>query len=155
MARRERVRHTLQGEFDPAQVQRMTQEGWRPVAIEWERESGGPEQTAIAEATGGEDRLQEVPFGLRVAQDCHHLEEDPAEMHALHTLAELIVQDATLNRMADELNRRGFPMRDGKKWTPVAIYELFPRLIEVAPRIYGDEQWRSRRPNVETVAWNS
>jgi hypothetical protein len=152
MARTETVRHALQGEFDPAQVQQMTQAGWRPVAIEWQREVPGAEPVPIVET---DQPLEEVPYGLRVAQDCHHLEADPAEMHALHTLAELIVEDATLNRMAEELNRRGFPMRDGGKWTALAIYQLFPRLIEVTPRIFSHEQWRARRPNVASISWNS
>ena len=46
-------------------------------------------------------------------------------MHAIHTLTELIVQDATLTRMADELNRRGFPTRNGTKWTALMITSYF------------------------------
>ena len=152
MAKTERVRHTLNGEFDPAEVQRMTQQGWRPVALEWERETEGvAEVTPISPGAA----LQEVPYGLRVAGDCHHLEEDTAEMQALQTLAELIVQDAPLSRMAQELNDRGFRMRDGGKWTPLRIYALFPRLIETTPKIFSEDQWKARRPNMALISWNS
>jgi hypothetical protein len=65
------------------------------------------------------------------------------------------VQDATLTRMADELNRRGFPTRNGTKWTALMIYQLFPRLIEVTPRIFAEEQWKLRRPAVAAISWNS
>ena len=87
-------------------------------------------------------KIEELPYGLRVAQDCHHLEEDPVEMDALQTIMEMIVQDATLTRIAQELNRRGFPTRDGAKWSPLSVYQIFPRLIEVTPRIFGDADWK-------------
>ncbi len=153
MKKLERVRYTLKGDFDPAQTSQMAQAGWRPVAVEWEREVEAPGD--VNASTEAAPHYEELPYGLRVAQDCHHLEEDPAEMHAIHTLTELIVQDATLTRMADELNRRGFPTRNGTKWTALMIYQLFPRLIEVTPRIFAEEQWKLRRPAVAAISWNS
>lgn len=61
-------------------------------------------------------KLEEPPFGLRVADDCFHLEENPTEMQVLHAMIGLIVQDISLPRMAEELNRRGFETREGKPW---------------------------------------
>lgn len=149
MAKMERVRETIHGKLDLDDMQRKYAAGWRLVGIEWEREAAG-EETAPA---GG--NLRELPFGLRVAADCAHLEEDPEEMKALDTMMELIVQDISLQRMADELNRAGFHSRGGKPWTAVSIFQAFPRLIELTPEIFNRTEWQSRRRELGRVAWNS
>ena len=149
MATIERRRTAIEGSLDQANMAQMAEGGWRPVAIEWERE-------AASERPGASSgKVEEVPFGLRVAHDCHHLEEDPTEMAALHAIMELIVQDATLTRIAQELNRRGFPTRDGSKWSQLSVYQIFPRLIDVTPRIFEGTDWKGRRPELVKVSWNS
>ena len=148
MPRIERKRTAIAGTLEPNSLEQMNAMGWRAVAIEWKRETGG-------DATPAHQPMEELPYGLRVAQDCHHLEEDPQEMEALHTIMEMIVQDAPLTRIAQELNRRSYPTRDGVKWTPLSVYQIFPRLIEVTPRIFGDAEWKTRRPDLTRVAWNS
>src|SRR5215471_4533782 len=80
--------------------------GWRPVAMEWEREIE-VEQPPIAPKPG-----DEIPYGLRIAGDCRHLEDNPAEMEVLRALAEMVVQDLSFPRMADMLNLRGLHTRD-------------------------------------------
>ncbi|MGH9595061.1 MAG: hypothetical protein ACRD5L_18360 [Bryobacteraceae bacterium] len=87
MKKIERMRESLKVSFDPAHMKQMMDAGWRPSSVEWEREV-----TVEAPVAEPADRmLQEVPFGLRVAEDCHHLEQDPAEMEVLQTVMELIV----------------------------------------------------------------
>ena len=54
-------------------------------------------------------------------------------MEVLNSLAEMVVQDLSYNRMADALNQKGFRTRTGTPWTPLAVFKLTPRLIEVAP----------------------
>lgn len=120
--------------------------GWRPVAIEWEREV-----TTIAQGPGQE----EIPYGMRITTDCLHLEENPAETQVLKFLAELIVQDASFNVMADALNQRGFHTREGGPWSPVGVFKLVPRLIEAAPRILSGSEWAVRKQHLSRVAWNS
>jgi hypothetical protein len=149
MKRIERIRKS---QFDSNEAMELMRDGWRLTSVEWEREVDAPGAVDSAPAAG---QYEELPYGLRVAQDCHHVEQDPEEMEALHTLTELIVQDATLTRMADELNRRGYKPREGKKWTALMIYNLFPRLIEVTPRIFSEDQWKVRRPQVASMSWNS
>lgn len=149
MAKMERVRETIHGKLDLDDMQRKYAAGWRLVGIEWEREGAG-EETAAARGN-----LHELPFGLRVAPDCAHLEEDPEEMKALNTMMELIVQDISLQRMADELNRAGFHSRGGKPWTAVSIFQVFPRLIDLTPEIFNGPQWQGRRRELGRVAWNS
>jgi hypothetical protein len=149
MAKMERVREAIQGKLDLDDMQHKYSAGWRLVGLEWERKASGD---APAAAPGN---LHEVPFGLRVAPDCAHLEEDPSEMKALKTMMELIVQDISLQRMADELNEAGFATRGGIPWTPVSIFHVFPRLIEMTPQIFKEEAWRVRRREIGRVAWNS
>jgi hypothetical protein len=133
MARVERVREVLSSPLTPEYVQFKSQNGWKPVAVEWERESAGVEGAV------------EVPFGLQVSSDCVHLEENPAEMEILLTVMELIVQDRPLSQVADELNRRGTRTRRGLKWGPVEVFELLPRLVEAGPRIFTTREWAERR----------
>jgi Recombinase len=150
MAKMERVREAIHGKLDLDDMQHKYAAGWRLTALEWERETAG-EESALAPS----GNLHELPFGLRVAADCMHLEEDPEEMKALNTMMELIVQDISMQRMADELNRAGCKTREGKPWTSVSIFNAFPRLIEVTPQIFNEDAWRMRRRELGRVAWNS
>lgn len=150
MPKMERVREAIHGKLDLDDMQHKYAAGWRLVALEWEREAAAEDAPV-----GPHSNLRELPFGLRVAADCMHLEEDPVEMKALNTMMELIVQDISLQRMADELNRAGFTSRDGKPWTAVSIFQVFPRLIEMTPEIFNGLQWQTRRRDLGRVAWNS
>jgi hypothetical protein len=76
-------------------------------------------------------------------------------MEILNCLAEMIVQDLSYQRMADALNHREFRTRDGRPWTPLAVFKLTPRLIEVAPRILSGVEWENRKKQLARVAWNS
>lgn len=149
MAKMERVREAIHGKLDLDDMQHKYAAGWRLVGLEWEREAAAD---ALAPPQGN---LHELPFGLRVAADCAHLEEDPVEMKALNTMMELIVQDISMQRMADELNRAGYVTRSGKPWNAVSIFQIFPRLIELTPQIFHEQGWGSRRREIGRVAWNS
>ena len=48
-------------------------------------------------------------------------------------MMELTIQDGPYSSIADELNRRGFRTREGVRWTPVSVFQMLPRLIEVGP----------------------
>lgn len=127
--------------------------GWRLAAVEWQRETeAGSQLDSPAE---GSRFGEEIPFGTRIAGDCLHLEENPSEMEILNCLAEMIVQDLSYQRMADALNQREFRTRDGKFWSPLAVFKLTPRLIEVAPRILSGPEWEIRKKQLSRVAWNS
>jgi hypothetical protein len=126
--------------------------GWRPVAIEWEREV--EYQVPTADAPSGY-RAGEIPYGLRIAADCRHLEENPAEMDVLRFLAEMVVQDLSFPRMADMLNLRGLRTRDGRPWTAVDVFQLTPRLIDATPRILSTSEWVERKKQLSHVPWNS
>ena len=133
-------------------LSKMHDAGWSLVALEWEREieiSGQPEPPP-AEAGS-----EEIPFGLRIAADCRHLEDDPLETQTLKFLGEMIVQDISFNSMADALNARDYRTRDGQPWNAARVFKLIPRLIDVAPRLLSGSEWDSRKKQLSKVAWNS
>jgi hypothetical protein len=138
MARVERIREVVTGSVDLEYMRQKTDAGWKLVAMEWRREIEGEEaaQQVIVE---------EIPYGLRVATDCSRLEEDPAERAVLMQMMELIVQDYSVTLAAAELNKRGLRTREGGYWTPVSVFNMLPRLIEVGPRIFSSEEWETRR----------
>ncbi len=146
MAKVERIREIMRASPDPNYFKARTDAGWRLAAVEWERQAKVEEQ----ESAGWREQ---VPYGLRVAGDCLHLEEDPTEMQALRLLMELVVQDITFPRMAEELNRRGLRTRGGTRWDLVSVFNALPRVIEA--RILQNEQWVARRKQLSNVAWNS
>jgi hypothetical protein len=100
MAKMERVREEVSAPPSPDYWKRKTDAGWRLAAVEWIRE-------ANAEAGSSETR-EEIPYGLKVADDCVHLEAHPVERESLMLMLELIVQDRTLSEVAAELTIAAF-----------------------------------------------
>jgi len=133
-------------------LSKMHDAGWSLVALEWEREvevSGEPEEPEVPAGS------EEIPFGLRIASDGRHLEDDPLEMQTLKFLAEMIVQDVSFKSMADALNVREYRTRDGRPWNSASVFKLIPRLIDIAPRVLSGAEWESRKKQLSKVAWNS
>jgi hypothetical protein len=138
MAKLERVREVLSKPLEPEYVKQRAEAGWKLVAVEWEH---------AVEADEKEPRraIEEVPYGLRVGDDCAHLIENPAETQVLIRMLDCIVQDYPFSKVADELNRSGLRTRTGSKWEAVSVYNMLPRLIQVGPRIFSSEEWQTRR----------
>jgi hypothetical protein len=136
MAKLERMRQENPESFGPDEIARQAGQGWKLVAVEWERELPEAEASAPAE---------EVPFGLQVAKDAARLEQNPTEQEILFLMMELTVQDGPYSAIADELNRRGYRTRQGFKWTPVSVFQMLPRLIEIGPKIFATREWQQRR----------
>jgi len=105
------------------------------VAIEWEREV----------ETADEPLPTDVPFGLRISSDTQRLEDDPRERETLFQLMDLVVQEGSYSRVAEELNRRGCRTRQGEVWTPISVFEMLPRLIEVGPHLFRSPEWQKRK----------
>ena len=137
-------------------LSKMHDAGWSLVALEWEREIDIPGKPgAYLEDAVPEGGSEEIPFGLRIAADGRHLEDDPLETQTLKFLAEMIVQDISFNSMADALNVREYRTRNGQRWSPASVFKLVPRLIDVAPRLLSGSEWQSRKEQLSKVAWNS
>ena len=139
MAYFERIRDTVTAPVLDALVRQRIAAGWQPVSVEWRRElpdSERPTEGAFAE---------EIPYGLRISDDCKRLEVDATENQILLQMMESLVQDFSFSSIASDLNEKGFRTRDGKRWTPVAIFNMIPRLIDVGPRLFSTEEWERRR----------
>jgi Recombinase len=138
MEKTERVREIVKTLPDPVYLAQRSEAGWRLVAWEWER-------TAESETARPAVFLEEVPYGLRVADDCYHLKENPEELRILMLMMEEIVQDNPLSKVVSALNAAGFRTRNGRPWDAVAVFNMLPRLIEVGPRMFSSEEWELRR----------
>ncbi len=139
---KEHLREPVTTSPSPDYIRQKAEEGWVLTALEWERESD----------TGHIDagRLkEEIPFGLRVAEDCVHLEENPVEKETLVLMLEMIVADQPLSEIAAGLNREGYNTRQQTEWTQSSVFYMLPRLIETAPQIFSSASWRERRNEVK------
>jgi hypothetical protein len=70
---------------------------------------------------------------------------DSKENQALMLMMELLVQDFSFSSIVSDLNEKGFRMRDGRRWSPVAVFNMIPRLIDVGPRLFSTNEWEARR----------
>ena len=83
MAHFERIRDVISGPFSLDVMRQRTAAGWQLVSMEWRRElpeSEGPTEGAFSE---------DIPYGLRISDDCQRLEVDPAENKVLMTMMEI------------------------------------------------------------------
>lgn len=142
MKKTERIRQIISAPLQPADLQQQAEQGWKLVALEWEREI----ETADAPLPG------EIPFGLQISADAKRLEESPAERELLFLLMELMVEEGSYVRIAEEINRRGFRTRQGDPWTPISVFEMLPRLIEVGPHVFQSSEWQKRRQHLNAAA---
>jgi hypothetical protein len=139
MAHFERIRDVISGPFSPSVMDQRTAAGWQLVSIEWRRELPGGE--APSEGAFNED----IPYGLRISDDCQRLEFHPRERMVLTQMMDLIVQDFPFSNIASDLNEKGFRTREGKLWSPVSVFDMIPRLIEIGPSLFSSDEWTVRR----------
>jgi hypothetical protein len=146
MANKERIREATTTLPTIEHLMERSNAGWKLVALEWEREAAdaplSPAQTRMVE---------EIPFGLKVAEDCSGLVENPFEKQIIITALDMIVEDCPLSQIAEELNRRGYKTRDDKDWTPSALFVLLPRMIQIGPRVFTSDEWNTRRQRLPRV----
>lgn len=139
MAYFERMRDVVSEPFSSDVIRSRTAAGWQMISIEWRREL--PESEAPGEGAFSE----EIPYGLRISDDCKRLEVEPTEHQVLMLMMELLVQDFGYSSIVSDLNEKGFRQRDGKPWSRVAVFNMIPRLIEVGPGFFSSEEWERRR----------
>jgi hypothetical protein len=144
MAYFERIRDVVSGSFSQEIMQQRQAAGWQLVSLEWRRELPDGESPGYEPREGGVF-AEEIPYGLRISDDCKRLEIDPAENQALTLMMDLLVQDFPYSSVVSTLNESGFRMRDGKPWTRVAVFNMHPRLIEVGPRLFAAEERKTER----------
>jgi hypothetical protein len=139
MAYFERIRDVISQPFSPDVIRQRTAAGWQMVSIEWRREL--PDSEAPPEGGFNED----IPYGLRISEDCQRLEVNPKENQVLMLMMDLLAQDFSYASIVSDLNEKGFRTREGKPWNRVAVFNMMPRLIEVGPRIFSSREWEQRR----------
>lgn len=135
----ERIRDVVSGPFSSEIIQQRTAAGWQLAYIEWRRELPG--NAPLSEGAFDED----IPFGLRISDDCKRLEVDAREHQALVLMMELLVQDFPLSSVVSDLNEKGFRTRAGKPWSRISVFNMLPRLIDIGPNLFSTEEWESRR----------
>jgi hypothetical protein len=138
MAKKERIRESLTGLPTLQYLNSRIELGWRPSAIEWERD-------ILQEGEGMGGWREEIPYGLQVSDDCTGLIENPAEREIITIAIDMVVDDQPLSRVAAELNKRNYRTRAGKEWTPSDLFSLLPRMIQVGPKLFTSEEWTLRR----------
>jgi len=140
MAGTERVREAMNGLPALEHLVERAAAGWRLTAMEWER--------AAPPAPGSSG---EPPYGMKLAGDGAMLVENPIEREIVIAALDLIVDDRPLSHVAAELNRRGYATRANESWTPTALFQLLPRMIEMGPRLFTSEDWVSRKQRLERL----
>lgn len=145
MAYFERIRDVISGPFSPEVIQQRTAAGWQMVSIEWRREL--PDREAPTEGAFREN----IPYGLRISEDCQRLEVDPRENQVLMLMMDLLGQDFSYSSIVSDLNEKGFRMRNGGPWNRVAVFNMMPRLIEVGPRMFLSDEWKIRQEKLSRL----
>ena len=145
MPRKERIREAVTSLANPNYLTDRAAAGWRMAAIEWEREI--PDEGSVDTPAWSED----IPYGMQVSADGARLIENPSETETVILALDMIVDDCPLSQVSNEMNRRGSRMRDGKAWTPTALFTLLPRMIQMGPRLFSSEQWMTRREKLTRV----
>ena len=144
MAKKERIREALDGLPTLDYLMRRVELGWRPAFIEWERD-------IVPQGADTAQWMEQVPYGLRISDDCSGLVEDSTEKETITVALDMIVEDCPLSKVAAELNRRGLKTRSGAPWSPSDLFTLLPRMIQVGPKLFTSEQWVTRRQRLPRV----
>jgi len=139
MAPFERIRDMVNGPFHSSLLEERAAAGWQLVSLEWRRE------LPPGEHPGAGAFQDDIPYGLRISDDCTRLEVDLRENQVLIQMMDLMVQDFPFSSIASDLNEKGFRTREGKTWTQVSVFNMLPRLIEIGPRLFSTEEWEARR----------
>ena len=87
MAYFERIRDAISEPLSPEIIRQRSAAGWQMVSIEWRREL--PDSEAPPDRSINED----IPYGLRISDDCKRLEVDPHENQVLMLMMDLLAQD--------------------------------------------------------------
>jgi len=136
-----RMRDLITGELTLDYFMRRSAEGWKLASVEWVREV----EDALPDAEKVLSTSTEVPYGLQIADEGDHLEENPLESTVLMMILEQIVKEKRISEIASQLNLAGHRTREGKPWGPTAVFNLLPRLIEAGPSLLKRAEWKERR----------
>ena len=138
MSVNERIREHRDDLPSEEELRGRQSEGWRVVAVEWER---GPGSTEVAAASP----KHEIPYGLRPSSDGLFLEDHPEELATLRQILSGMVDDVALSAIAETLNEEGQRTRHNRHWKQGDLFDLLPRIVEVGADILRSEAWSDER----------
>jgi len=85
---------------------------------QWEREAIGERtRDALSHKRSNGERVGNIPFGSRLADDGEHLEPDPLEQAALTEIRRLRTEGTAMRTIAANLNQRAYQTRRGTPWS--------------------------------------
>lgn len=142
----QRSRDVIAGQLTLDYFMQKAAEGWKLAAVEWVREL--PDTTSERMPLEVSFRPEEIPYGLRIADDGINLEKNPLETMVLLLILEEIVKEKRITEIAADLNVHGLKTRSGSAWSAPAVFELLPRLIEIGPALLKSPEWLARRSHV-------
>lgn len=135
MSDHEILREPLDEMPDEEHLETRRAEGWRLSALEWRRPRTGASDPS-------DETEAEPPYGLRLEPETARLEPSVGEERALRMMLKLVIDDRnSLDDVATALNREGLSTRAGRPWNAREVFQLLPRLVEVAPGIYRSRDW--------------
>ena len=140
----QRSRDLVAGQLTLDYFMQKAAEGWTLAAVEWVREV--PDTASDHRTLEVAVHPENIPYGLRIADDGMNLERNPLEMTVLLLILEEIVKEKRITEIAADLNQHGFKTRKGSTWSASAVFELLPRLIEMGPALLKSPEWLERRP---------
>jgi hypothetical protein len=139
----QRHRDLIGGEVTLDYFMRKMAEGWTLAAVEWVREVD--DRPGIIKPLQVSIHGEELPYGLQVAADGLHVEQNPLEKTILLMILEKIVREKRITEIAIDLNAAGLKTRRGTEWTPAEVFDLLPRLVEMGPKLLNSQEWVERR----------
>ncbi|HZQ55696.1 MAG TPA: recombinase family protein [Bryobacteraceae bacterium] len=146
---KETIRDVVTGELTLDYFMKRSAEGWKLASVEWTRESEKAQPaTALPQVL---TNWADLPYGLQVARDGVHLEENPLETAVLLLILEQIVKEKRIHEIAWQLNMQGYSTRHGRAWSASDVFEMLPRLIEAGPTLLKSAVWQQRRPAPQTT----
>jgi site-specific DNA recombinase len=84
---------------------------------QWEREAIGERtRDALSHKRNRGERIGNIPFGSRLADDGEHLEPEPTEQAALAEIRRLRTEGTSMRRIAARLNEGAYRTRRGTHW---------------------------------------
>jgi len=78
---------------------------------------------ALARKRARGERTGELPYGMQLAIDGVHLQEDAAEQATIRRIIELRQSDLSIRAIAAALNDEGVPAR-GARWHPTTVHRI-------------------------------
>src|SRR5260370_16899482 len=126
MAKMERVHETWSRPITAEYLARQASFGWKLVSVTWERE-------VEPDPGGSSPRQEDPPYGLRVAGDGVHLEENTAELEVRLAIIGESARNHLLSPISDQPSRPYSPTRNASLGPPTPLFSLPPPLTHLTP----------------------